>query len=206
MAIPTHSLTTLARVKDRLSITSNGADEVLERFIATATAYVEAECNRRFLRTTYTDEIYSVLWTGVDSIMLKQAPVTALTSISYRTGLVSTPTWTAYTANDYELQGDGKAGIVIFYGAPASGNNNIKVTYTAGYLIDFANATDTTKHTLPFDITDLCERLVVKMWKRRESEGKSSESFQGGEVTWAKLIDSFDESILSHHRRIPVFY
>ncbi len=204
--IPSYALTTLGRVKDRLGITSNGADAVLERLIASATAYIETVCNRRFKSTAYSNELYSVSGAGVGSILLKQAPVTALTSVYYRTGTVSSPVWTAYTADDYELLGDGKSGIVVFYGTPVSGSNNIRVTYTAGYLFDFTAPTDTTKHTLPFEVTDLAERLVSKLWKRRESEGKLSEGYQSGQVQWAEIVDSFDRTILAAHQRVPAFY
>lgn len=204
--LPTYALTTLARVKDRLGITSNGADVVLERIIASATDYIEAHCNRRFKRTSYTNELHMITGVNVDSLHLRHAPVTTIASVQYRTGLVSNPTWTSYTTDDYELLGDGKSGIVVLYGTPVSGANNIRVSYTAGYLIDFANPTDTTKHTLPYDLTDLCERLVVKIWRRRESEGKTSEVYQNGQVTWGEIVDKYDRDVISTYQRVPQFF
>lgn len=204
--LPTHSLTNLTRVKNRLTLDTPAFDAVLERMIGAVTDRVEGECNRRFKSTTYTSEVYSYdEGTQRRYVFLNQTPVTALTSLSYRAGTPSNPSWTAFGADDYELMGDGKSGLVRVYGGIPRGVNTVRATYTAGYLIDWDNITDTTKHTLPFDLTDLCERMVVKEFKKRESEGRSAESFEGGSVTWEKLLNDDDKEIVNRYRRAPTF-
>lgn len=202
---PTNALTNLARVKTRLTITEAKFDTLLERLIAAATAIIEGECNRTFKQTTYSDEVYSVYGNSAEMIALKQTPVTSLTKAEYRAGTPSTPAWTAFIADQYDLVGDGKSGLVRIYGGTPQGVNTIRFSYVGGYKIDFSAPTDPTKHTLPADITDLCERLVVKLFKKREQEGKLTESFEGGSVTYEGLLNDDDKRILSRYQRTPQF-
>ena len=142
--------------------------------------------------------------------MLKQAPVTILGNIQYRQGLIGTPTWVNYTINDFEIIGDGSAGLVKFYtylnlGLP-KGTNVVRVaSYTAGYKIDFKNIGNTALHTLPGDISELAEKLVIKAYQRRSTPGKSSETFNGAAITWSKDLDVDDKNVLSFYRRLQPF-
>ena len=204
-----HALTIVDRIKDKLGITKTEPDVVLQRIINSITDFIENECNRRFKETTYTDEIYSVNGERQSHIFLKQAPVTALTSAKYRQGAIGTPTWGTYTANDYELSGDGKSGIVKFYTLLTQGltpgNNTVKISYTAGYKISWPDAGNTALHTLPADLTELAERLVIKAYKKREMPGKSTEKFDTGFITWNTALDDDEKSILSSYRRLTPF-
>jgi len=195
-----HALTTIARIKAKMVITGTGFDTVLERQISAVTDFIENECNRRFKSATYTNEIYSIQRNNQKYLLLKNAPVTVLTSLEYRMGLLSTPSWTAFLADDYALMEDGKSGIVYTSGLTV-GPNMVRATYTAGYLIDFANSTDLTKHTLPADITDLCERLVIKWFKKKENWGQSTQGNSGDSVTWKDLLEEEDLRTLAKYRR-----
>ncbi len=199
------ALTTIKRVKDRLTITNADHDTVLERLINAASDFVEGYLNRVLKRATYTNEIYSVYAPRQEMFGLKQIPVITLTSAQYRAGTPSTPNWTSFIADEYELVGDGKSGIVKIYGGVNQGVNVVRFSYTAGYLLDFDNTTDTTKHTLPFDLSELVERLVVRTFKRRDSEGKTSEGFEGAQVQWGNIVTEEDKEILNRHRRVPTF-
>lgn len=203
--ITSKALTNLERIKTRLGIESSGFDTLFERLIMGITLELESRCNRSFGSATYTNEIYTIYNRGNDVLSLNQTPVTALTSLAYRAGTPSTPSWTAFTTDQYELLNDGKSGLVRVYGGVPAGANAIRATYTAGYKIDFAFPTDTTKHTLPFDLTDLAERLVTKRFKRREHEGKTNESFDGGQITWEALLTAEDREIIARYTRLPVF-
>lgn len=204
MAILTYALTTLARVKTRLSITGTGNDALLTELISAATDFIQGECNRFFKETVYANEIYSVYGADPKHVFLKQAPVSALTSAQYRAGLPSTPNWTNFIADDYELLEDGKSGIIRVYSLPR-GANVARFTYTAGYKIDFASIGNSALHTLPVDLSDLCERLAVKLFKRRESEGKQSEAFEGGNVTWQGLLNEEDKLTINRYKRPAPF-
>lgn len=203
--IASRALTNLNRIKTRLGIETSGFDTLLERMIMSITDELESRANRKFATATYTNEVYTIHNHGTDMLSLNNTPVTTLTSVQYRAGTPATPTWTSFTANEFELVSDGKSGLVRIYGGVPYGTNAIRATYVAGYKIDFENPTDTTKHTLPFDLTDLAERLVTKRFKKREHEGKTNESFEGGQVTWEALLTAEDREILARYSRLPVF-
>jgi len=203
--LKTSALTTLKRVKERMTIANADHDTVLERLINAASDFIEGYLNRILKRTAYSNEIYSVYAPRQEMFGLKQTPVTTLTSAQYRAGTISSPNWTSFIADEYELVGDGKSGIVKIYGGVKEGVNVIRFTYTAGYLIDFDNTKDVSKHTLPFDLSELVERLVVRTFKRRDSEGKTSEGFEGAQVNWGAILDTEGKDILDRYRRVPTF-
>lgn len=203
--IASRALTNLERVKTRLSIDNANNDTLIERLIMGVTDHLESLCNRRFGEATYTNEVYSIASGGMDMLALKQTPVTVLTSLSYRLGTPSAPSWTLYSADDYELVNDGKSGLVRVYGGIYRGSNTIRATYTAGYKIAFDTPTNASLHTLPFDLTDLAERLITKRLKKRDHEGKLNESFDGGTVTWDAFIDASDKEIVNRYSRLPSF-
>jgi hypothetical protein len=200
-----YSLTTVQRVKDRLGLTTTAHDALLLRLINSATDFIEGKCNRRFKETTYTNEMHSISGAHQNMVFLKNRPVIAIISAQYRAGTISNPQWTDFSTDDYELVENGAAGIVRFVNVPVLGINAVRFSYTAGYKIDFANYGDMTTHTLPADITELAERLVIRWFKRREAEGKSAESFAGGSVTWNSELTDEDKEILAKYVLIPSF-
>ncbi|CAB4151586.1 gp6 domain containing protein [uncultured Caudovirales phage] len=190
-----YALTTIVRVKDRLQITTTLFDDVLNRMVAAATGRIEQITGRRFASTTHANELYD----GSDdygfaksTTILKNAPVTSIGGIAYKTGLNSAPIWTTMSQDTYNVAlVDG-----IVYTTMPTGRQNIRMVYTAGYEINWSDTYGTT-HTLPYDVTDVCERLVVKMFKKRDSEGRSQESFGESSITWEKgLIDEQEMNII----------
>lgn len=204
-SILTYALTTVARVKTRMSIDASGFDTLLMYLINSVTDLVEGECNRRFKETTYTNEVYSNPVGGSGLLILRQAPVSSVSSLQYRVGLKTNPTWTDFLVDDWELLEDGATGIIQLYGSFGQGVNNLRASYVAGYKINFANYGDNNTHTLPADITDLVERIVVKLFKRREAEGKSQDSFNNGSITWKDTLTAEDEATLAKYRRTNFF-
>ncbi len=201
-----YALTTKDRVKDKLGITVSSFDTQLNRLINAATDRIEGLCgSRRFKSTTYTQEVYSGVARNMRHLMLKQAPVTALSALQYRAGTPSNPSWTDFIADQYELLEDGASAIVRIYGDAVYGTNSMRATYTAGYLIDWANFGDPTKHNLPADLSELADRMVIKAWRRRESIGKTTEGFQGATVTWATDLDAEDKAVIELYKRGPAF-
>lgn len=204
-----YALTTKSRVKDRLAITSAGFDTFFDRLISGVTDFIESQCVRRFKEAMYSGDIYSIYNDGQKHLLLRQAPVSALTAVQYAAGIPGNKAWTNYGVSDYELVTDGKDGVISesgmirFYGALPKGTNIIRVSYTAGYKIDFANAGNST-HTLPFDVSDLAERLVIRWFKRREAEGKSTEGTGDARVDWAKELSAEDLLTIDRYKRILI--
>lgn len=271
--LPSYALTTVQRIKDRLSIKDTQFDTLLARYILQVSDFMRARCDQNFLQQTYTNEEYNVQ--GNDFLLLNQAPVfslnvtgnttagstsmtgvnstagiiagmpivgegiptgttvasktsdtivmsqaatatatgssakvSGLIRIQYRAGLPSTPTWTSYTVDQYELTEDGKTAIVRLYGNIGNGgsqSNTLRATYIAGYLIDWENV-GTATHTLPGDLTLCAENLVVRAFKRREVAGKTNEGLAGASVAWNKDIDPDDQATIDQYTRLPRFF
>lgn len=203
----TDALTSVARVKDKMALSGSGLDTLITRLINGATDWIESQCYRKsFLSQTYANEIHSGLTSAQEYLYLKNLDVSSITSLEYRAGTPSSPSWTALIADEYELVEDGKAGMVRVYATVPYGTNSVRITYVAGFLIDWANA-GTGSHTLPADLSDLCERMVVKMLRRRESYGKDAESFNdGGSVTWEKVMTDEDAATLQRYKRQQTFF
>jgi hypothetical protein len=102
MAVPTGSLTTLAIVKDELSITASTYDTYLERLIGAATAYVTSFCKRTFHYEAAIIE--KVAGFGTSYLCLSRAPVLTITSITYDGATINSA--------DYAIDGDGASGLV----------------------------------------------------------------------------------------------
>lgn len=204
MALVTYALTTLAKVKSRLNFSVTTFDTVLESLISAMTDWIEDYCDRRFKETVYINEVYD--GGNLDGLrkrwlILKNCPVSgSLTAFSYMAGVPSTPYWTAFLRDDYDLNSD--AGIIKLFSVLPNGFRNIRVTYTAGYKIDWIAEADPTKHTLPFDISNVVERLVIKEFKRREAVGKAQESSGDASITWRDGLEKEDQEVLEKYRRI----
>jgi hypothetical protein len=208
-----YALTTLARVKDRLDIQINDNDAKLIRFINGATDYIERECGKtglekypndgHFIQKTYTNEVYSVSGKRQRFLVLRNAPVSALTSFQFRAGTPTNPAWTDFFPDQYELVDDGTSGIIRVYGVmPGIYSNTFRATYTAGYPIDWQNAGNGASHRLPSDLTNLCENIVARLYKRRSLAGQASENIQGATVSWRDQLDTFDKETIQNYKRV----
>ena len=208
-----YALSTLARVKDRLQIAQPDLDSVLTRMINAATDYIERQCGKtglekapndgHFISKTYTNEVYSVRGAKQIYLPLRNAPVSVLTSFQWRAGTPTNPNWTDFIPDQFELLEEGTTGIVRVYGVmPRLYSNMLRATYTAGYLIDWQNAGNGSTHTLPADLTNLCENLVVRIFKRRQLDGKASEAIQGATTAWKDKLDAFDQDVINNYRRV----
>lgn len=190
MAVLAYALTTLTKVKAYLGISVSTFDTVLETLIDGCTEWIEEECgNRRFFdagtdATEYHDGDYDS--TGRNKIFPKRWPINSITSISYRTGNLGSPTWVAFTTNDYEKNDD--AGII--YLSLPSGRQNIKLIYKGGYT------------TIPADLDMACVKLVAKEFDKRKSQGLTQESVGSASISWNEDIDPEVKRIIRKYSRI----
>ena len=204
MTAVTYGITTTARIKTPLDISTSTFDTLIKRLLYAATDFIEKQCGgRRFEETIYTEEIYDGSnrdRSRKEWIQLKNSPVTALTTVQYNVGIISNPSWITFNTDDF--QGINDEGIIRFFQRVPRGLQNIRITYTAGYTIDFAtNEFDDALHTLPYDLTELCERLVVRAFKKRDSEGKRIEGFADSTITWIEDLTKEDKQVIANYRR-----
>ena len=197
-----YALTTVDRVRDvRLAIETDQFDDLFANLIDSVTDFIEGECGRRFLQTNYVESLYTIHNAGQSFLVLKQAPVTAVSSFQFRLGPNTSANWIDFDPEIWELLEGGSSGIieVIIGSLP----KYLRVSYTAGYLINWDNYADETQHTLPADLTDLAERLVIKMFKRRDAEGKATDAFERAQIAWRDSLIEDDTRVLDRYRRLP---
>lgn len=199
MATINYALTTKERVKNRLSISTTDLDTVIDGMIYGITDTIERITGRRFKQATYTN-VEITTKPLQDKIFLPNAPVSTVTSFQYNAGTPSNPSWQDFDADSYLLDTEVDAIRMINQTLPV-GVNAVRVTYTGGYLIDFDNWNDDASHTLPYDLTDLAERLVSKVFSKRKEEGKSTTNFAESNIVWEALLTAGDKDMLKRFRR-----
>ena len=222
-----YALTTLERVKTRLQITNTNYDLFLTRLINSVTDHIEGQCGlargHHFVSTTYNNEVYSVSQPRQVYIILRAPNVTAISSFQYRAGTVSNPSWTSFITDQWEYKNPqprpddtngtllwGPAGIIRVYGVlPRLMDNMIRISYTAGYMVDWYNegmGNNPVTHWLPADLSQLADDLIVRWWKRRELAGQSGQTLEGQAVTgWRDAMDGDDINVINRYMR-PQFY
>ena len=194
-------------------------DTVLTRYINAVTEYISQECNGRiFVQKTYTNDTYSIETPRQTFLILRQYPVISISSFQWRAGTPTNPNWTSFSPDQYELIDPVTdpisntvwypKGIIRVYGVlPRIYNNMIRVTYVAGYAVDWTNTGDRSKHLLPSDLTSLCENLVVRRFKRRQLAGQSSQSLEGANTAgWRNELDADDLDVIAHYRAAPIAF
>lgn len=187
-------------------------DTVLVRLINYATNYINNECGRTsFVQQTYANDTYSIDSGRQDTLILRNTPVFSISSFQWRAGTPTNPQWTDFVADQYELidpRTDPPSGTVWYpsgmvrvYGVlPRLYSNMIRASYVAGYPVNWANAEDRSTHWLPGDITNVCENLVVRRFKRRQLAGQSSQALEGATTSWRSEIDAEDLDVLGQYR------
>lgn len=189
--VPTDALTTRTKVKSYMGITGTDNDTVIDELITGVTAFIKSYCGgRNFLSQAYV-EIYDSK-RGRHKIFLKQLPVSALTVVEYRAGTPSTPIWNTYNADTYLLYGN--AGYIHFYGGLPEVPQGFRISYTAGYLIDFTQEF-TAFHTLPADLTMAANEMIATILNTRKSGGITTESTEGQAITYDTMAGAVSKNV-----------
>ncbi len=133
--------------------------------------------------------------------------INGIINFEFRAGPPSNPNWTPFIYDQYELVNTGLAGVLRIYGVlPGLYNNMARVTYVAGYSVDWPNAGNETTHTLPADLSNTVENLVVRVFKRRMLAGRVSEGVDQATTAWNKEIDEDDKAVIGHYLRMPTIF
>lgn len=201
-----YALTTVARAKLYLGITTSADDTLIERLIDVATDTIESFCGRRFKKTTYTDELYD--GTGGDSLVLKQYPVVAgqAFTLNERAGSDNVSNFSTLSSNIYFVKND--RGIVQFSsGIFLPYPQRYKITYTAGYDFDNTTPGATAESVGLGDLEEACWQLVGNAYSdRKHNDAVASESIGNYSVSFRRDI-SMSASLkatLERYRRVSV--
>lgn len=74
-------------------------------------------------------------------------------------------------------------------------------TIAADYLPSNTDSSD--DDTLPEDLVEVCEEVVIRLFKRREAEGRSQDSFGESSVTWnTDVFTAENRATVKNYRRI----
>lgn len=178
---------TLDQIKAHLGITDNTDNAVLTSYIGQIGDYMKTKIGKAIEPTAITE-----FFDGDnlrDTIFLGNYPVTALASLQFRTGSFSSPTWTAFSPDDYLLNGEeGTIQVQAMY----SGLNNIKVVYTAGF------------ETVPGSLQLAALKLVAKVFNKRRSDGFSHEEVAGASIDWDKFLSDDIKELLTPFRKFKI--
>jgi hypothetical protein len=64
------------------------------------------------------------------------------------------------------------------------------------------SSSDDEDPTLPLELVEVCEEIVVRLFKKRDSEGRSSETFGESSITWTKdVYTKEDLATIKNYRR-----
>jgi hypothetical protein len=189
-------------------------DLVLTRLINWATNYLNNECGRTsFVQQTYINDTYSIDNARQSFLILRNTPVFSISSFQWRAGTPSNPSWTDFIPDQYELVNPRTdpvsgtvwypSGMVRVYGVlPRLYSNMIRASYVGGYPVNWANPEDHNTHWLPGDITNVCENLVVRRFKRRQLAGQNSQALEGATSSWRNEIDAEDIDVINQYKDI----
>ena len=185
MALNSNALTTVANVKEFLEISESTYDSLFESLINQLSTFIENQTNQKLAQQAIANEVYDG---GDEYLVLKSSPVSDVSSVQYNAGDQATPNWVDYSENSYCIKES--SGMIVFFGGSICGCQNLRVTYNAGYA----------SGELPDDLVMLANKLVSRLFDRRKSQGKTSESIEGASINWMSNFDEFDKAILANYR------
>jgi len=212
MTIATNALTTVATVKSDLGISVSTYDTILEGLVNAASTLIESRAGRQFHYEQVTAE--KIAGHGTELLSVARYPIdkSKAVAITYDGDTVDTA--------DYEVDGDGKAGLIrSIYGNwewTAGGAGNItcdglpgterklySVTYYGGWVLP----NDVGTRTLPDDLELACRLLVTQLYRGLGRDPSVvSESLLSGSVSYALGAQSawpaLSAAIVDSYRRI----
>lgn len=133
--IDPYALTTVENAKQHLNIpvANNDHNDILTRFINSATAKIETFLDRKVLKRAYTEFQDG---RGNDRVLLRNWPADKPTELWIDQSSLFTDTANQLDLGEYELElsSDGGIGVILLPGKRFTrGRRNIKLVYEAGY-------------------------------------------------------------------------
>ena len=201
-------LTSRQRLIDFLDLKNlNSTDNtVLDLVIESATDYVEHYCDRRFKKTSYTNELYD----GTDSpyLVLREFPVVSgeTFTLQRRDSSRNEDDWSTIDTEEYFVNNDTgeieySAGF-IFVNYP----KHYRVTYTAGYSFDISAGTYLSTLGMG-DLEMAVWKLCARAWhKRRGDPDVGRERLLNYDVTYVRMTEEDPEvrKVLDKYAKIDI--
>ena len=200
MALITEALTTVARVKSYLGISAATWDTVLELLVNAVSQQIVTYCDRDFVKTAVSNEVYD--GHGTNELLLKLFPVdtTETITLQERDSNDNNANWTTVNAQNYFVKANGIVVLpnTVFLDLP----QHYRISYTAGY--NFDNAVTFLSDAGAADLELACWKLIATAFNDRKNSTKiKSESLGDYSVTFARDVDLDTEikQILDNYKR-----
>lgn len=145
--------------------------QLLDALINSATDFMELYCKRRFLKTTYTAELYD--GNGTTMLFLANYPIVSVTSIHWTYPVVTDQLVDSTYYKIYHA-----CGYIYRAGGWIYGHQNIKVTYEAGY--------DFVADGIPPELEAICNALVSLAYNQPDRQGIKAEKMGGYSVSYSE--------------------
>lgn len=202
MSLNNQALTTVARFKSFAGITVATTDARIEVLINIVTDFIEHYCDRRFRKTTYTNQMQD--GSGSQTLLLKQYPVdsTAAFQLDTRSGDLNDNDFDTVETNTYHIDYDN--GLLEGFFHFAYVPRKYQVTYTAGYAFDNTTPGATLESIGIGDLEYACWVLVNTLFKNATSPNNvKSESIGNYSVTFgdSELFQPEVKMILDKYKR-----
>ena len=165
-------LTTLDNVKSWLALPSSAgpSDDLLSLLITAASGFVTSYLGRDLVPTDYS-EVYD--GSGAAWMMLRQAPITAVQSVSFGGRTLTTPGDPIVGTAGFLFEGRR----LSLIGDTFPHRHPVVVAYTAGFA------------TIPAAIEQAAIELVGEAFKRRDHIGQNSKTLGGQETVAFQAAD-----------------
>lgn len=177
------ALTTVANVKQYLSLTGDTTDDLLSRLIDAASAFVENWLGRQVLQATVTE------WqsgNGKEALLLAQSPVVSVESVTVGDQTIRA----AATLSEMGWR-QTERWLIYQHGHFAKGMKNVRIEYTAGFDV------------VPADIEQAVIDLVSLRFKERDRIGHISKSLAGETVSYMiSDLSAPTRMALQHYKRV----
>jgi hypothetical protein len=176
-------LTTVANVKSYFALTVAADDALLGRMIEAVSQFISAYCDRTFSSTSHT---YVCSGTGASRLMLPEAPVTAIASLTIDGAAIlprAAVGGAGYVRVGQELLLDG--GLRF-----PKGIANVQVVYTAGFT------------AIPADLDQAACECVASWYKRKSRIDETSKTIEGQTFSFSQAeMPKTARAIVDTYRR-----
>lgn len=203
MSLNAYALTTVARYKSFAGISGVTQDTKIEYIINIVSDWVETFCDRRFIKTTYTEEIYD--GNGYSKLLLRNYPVDSSSAfqIDERDSDFNDNHWSLVDSEFYFT--DLNAGIVECIGRTfREVPQKYRITYTAGYLFDNVTGVTTLESAGIGDLEYAVWKLITNVIQKGGNvSGIKAESIGNYSVTYGdyQLMDLDIKMVLDKYKR-----
>lgn len=179
------TITTKTEVKLLLGVSDTTNDALFDKLCLWLTEYIQTVCNKKFIETTITDELYNTSDFKF-SFWLNNAPVASITSFKKK----ENGEWKDLVAGeDYEFNPSN--GFIRMYEID-NGIADLKISYK-------------TLENVPADLEMVATQLVISAFNRRSNQGVVNESLGEASIQWGALASDDQKKTLDRHARASSF-